>query len=144
MGSERYPGDFEAFAQLAGGAPGAGLLGPTNAFSAKFMCGLADGLLAATPKPPVLWVRGADDVIVCDNSMYDLGELGSLGSSRAGRVTRSGRRAEGRADQGGAGRNAAAGGRYREVVIDDAGHGQHLEQPQRFLARELHHHLSGG
>ena len=37
---------------------------------------------------------------------------------------------------------AAAGGRYREVVIDDAGHGPHLEQPQRFLA-ELNRHLSG-
>jgi len=36
----------------------------------------------------------------------------------------------------------AAGGRYREVVIDDAGHGPHLEQPQRFLA-ELGQHLSG-
>jgi pimeloyl-ACP methyl ester carboxylesterase len=36
---------------------------------------------------------------------------------------------------------AAAGGRYREVVIDDAGHGPHLEQPERFLA-ELGQHLS--
>jgi pimeloyl-ACP methyl ester carboxylesterase len=37
---------------------------------------------------------------------------------------------------------AAAGGRYREVVIDDAGHSPHLEQPRRFLA-ELNQHLSG-
>jgi pimeloyl-ACP methyl ester carboxylesterase len=29
---------------------------------------------------------------------------------------------------------AAAGGRYREVVIEDAGHGPHLDQPERFLA----------
>ena len=36
---------------------------------------------------------------------------------------------------------AAAGGRYREVVIDDAGHGPHLDQPERFLA-ELTGHLA--
>ena len=34
----------------------------------------------------------------------------------------------------------AAGGRYREVVIEDSGHGPHLDQPERFLA-ELAGHL---
>ena len=29
---------------------------------------------------------------------------------------------------------AAAGGRYREVAIEDSGHGPHLDQPERFLA----------
>ena len=29
---------------------------------------------------------------------------------------------------------AAAGGRYREVVIADSGHGPHLDQPEKFLA----------
>jgi len=38
---------------------------------------------------------------------------------------------------------AAAGGRYREVVIEDAGHGPHLDQPERFLA-ELTGHLTVG
>ena len=38
---------------------------------------------------------------------------------------------------------AAAGGRYREAVIDDSGHGPHLDQPEHFLA-ELAHHLAGG
>ena len=36
---------------------------------------------------------------------------------------------------------AAASGRYREVVIEDAGHGPHLDQPERFLA-ELAGHLA--
>jgi pimeloyl-ACP methyl ester carboxylesterase len=36
---------------------------------------------------------------------------------------------------------AAAGGRYREVVIEDSGHGPHLDQPERFLA-ELAGHLA--
>ena len=37
---------------------------------------------------------------------------------------------------------AAAGGRYREVVIEDAGHGPHLDQPEKFVA-ELTGHLGG-
>jgi pimeloyl-ACP methyl ester carboxylesterase len=37
---------------------------------------------------------------------------------------------------------AVAGGRYREAVIEDAGHGPHLDQPERFLA-ELTSHLAG-
>jgi pimeloyl-ACP methyl ester carboxylesterase len=36
---------------------------------------------------------------------------------------------------------AAAGGRYREVVIEDSGHGPHLDQPERFVA-ELVGHLA--
>ena len=38
---------------------------------------------------------------------------------------------------------AAAGAHYREVVIEDAGHGPHLDQPEQFQA-ELTRHLSGG
>jgi pimeloyl-ACP methyl ester carboxylesterase len=37
---------------------------------------------------------------------------------------------------------AVAGGRYREVVIHDSGHGPHLDQPEKFLA-ELSDHLAG-
>src|SRR5438874_4846524 len=37
-------------------------------------------LSGVEPKPPVLWVRGADDVIVSDTSLYDLAYLGSLGA----------------------------------------------------------------
>jgi hypothetical protein len=31
------------------------------------------------PKPPILWIRGADDVIVSDTSLFDFGYLGKLG-----------------------------------------------------------------
>ncbi len=37
-------------------------------------------LSGVQPKPPVLWLRGADDVIVSDTSLYDLAYLGSLGA----------------------------------------------------------------
>ena len=34
---------------------------------------------------------------------------------------------------------ATAGGRYREVVIRDSGHGPHLDQPEQFLAALAEH-----
>ena len=102
-----------------------------------------DGLQAVEPKPPVLWLRGADDVIVSDTSLYDLAYLGSIGAvpgwPGAEAWPPQPMVAQTRAVLDG---YAAAGGRYREVVIDDASHGPHLEQPQRFLA-ELDQHLSG-
>jgi pimeloyl-ACP methyl ester carboxylesterase len=36
---------------------------------------------------------------------------------------------------------AAAGGRYREAVIQDSGHGPHLDQPELFLT-VLSEHLA--
>jgi pimeloyl-ACP methyl ester carboxylesterase len=35
-------------------------------------------LIATQPKPPILWVRGSDDMIVSDNSMFDFGTLGKM------------------------------------------------------------------
>ena len=37
-------------------------------------------LSTVDPKPPVLWIRGTDDVIVSDTSLYDLAHLGALGA----------------------------------------------------------------
>jgi pimeloyl-ACP methyl ester carboxylesterase len=34
---------------------------------------------------------------------------------------------------------AAAGGRYREVAIEDSGHGPHLDQPEKFRAAFANH-----
>ena len=36
-------------------------------------------------------------------------------------------------------RYAANGGRYQEVVIADAGHSPHIEQPEAFMAALLKH-----
>ena len=83
----------------------------------------------------MLWVRGADDVIVSDTSLYDLAYLGSLGAVPGwpGAETWPPQPmvAQTRFVLDG---YAAAGGRYREVVIADAGHGPHLDQPERFMA----------
>jgi len=92
--------------------------------------------------PPVLWLRGTDDVIVSDHSLYDLAYLGSIGAIPGwpGEQTWPPQPmlAQTRAVLDG---YAAAGGRYREVAIDDAAHSPHLDQPERFLA-ELGAHLS--
>ena len=99
-------------------------------------------LSSVQPQPPVLWLRGADDVIVSDTSLYDLAYLGSLGAvpgwPGAQDWPPQPMVAQTRAVLGG---YAAAGGRYREAVIEHAGHGPHLDQPERFLA-ELTGHLA--
>ena len=138
-GDDHYPGTSRTVDAWPGFAPGdrgvLNTMAPTH-----FRIG---GLPAVEPKPPVLWLRGADDVIVSDTSLYDLAYLGSIGAipgwPGAEAWPPQPMVAQTRAVLDG---YAAAGGRYREVVIDDAGHGPHLEQPQRFLA-ELQRHLSG-
>jgi pimeloyl-ACP methyl ester carboxylesterase len=91
-------------------------------------------------KPPVLWLRGADDVIVSDTSLYDFGYLGSIGAvpgwpgPDAWPPQPMLAQTRGLLDG-----YAAAGGRYREVVIQDSGHGPHVDQPKRFLAALLEH-----
>jgi hypothetical protein len=39
-------------------------------------------LSTVDPKPPVLWIRGTEDVIVSDTSLYDPAHLGALGAFR--------------------------------------------------------------
>ena len=98
--------------------------------------------VADRPGPPVLWLRGADDVIVSDTSLYDLAYLGSLGAvpgwPGAQEWPPQPMVAQTRAVLDG---YAASGGRYREAVIEDSGHGPHLDQPERFMA-ELTGHLA--
>jgi len=100
-------------------------------------------LTALSPKPPILWLRGTDDVIVSDTSLYDLAYLGSIGAvpgwpgpdawppqPMLGQT---------RALLDG---YAAAGGQYREIAIQDSGHGPHLDQPVVFRTA-LAEHLAG-
>jgi pimeloyl-ACP methyl ester carboxylesterase len=138
IGADYYPGDSRAVDAWPGFAPGdhgvLNTMAPTH-------FRIAD-LSGVQPRPPVLWLRGADDVIVSDTSLYDLAYLGSLGAVPGwpGAETWPPQPmvAQTRAVLDG---YAAAGGRYREVVIENAGHGPHLDQPERFLA-ELTAHLA--
>jgi len=90
--------------------------------------------VAAEDKPPLLWVYGADDQIVSDTSLSDIGYLGKLGAvpgwpgddvyppqpmvSQTRAVLE---------------RYAAQGGTYREARFEDTGHTPYLEQPERFM-----------
>ena len=75
LGDGRYPGDVAPAAIWPFVATG--MSGVNNAMSPKY-CNLA--AFAEIPeKPPVLWVRGDADVVICDNSICDMAYLGKIG-----------------------------------------------------------------
>jgi pimeloyl-ACP methyl ester carboxylesterase len=133
IGPDRYPGDFVPSANWPNVAPG--VWGPINAATPKYMAGYAQALGAAQPKPPILWIRGSHDAIVSDASMSDIGTLGKLGfvpgwpgdsvfpSQPMLGQTRAMLQ-----------KYAAQGGRFAEHVIQDTGHGPHIEKPAEFNA----------
>src|ERR1700753_159897 len=138
VGDDHYPGTSRQVLAWPGFAPGdrgvLNTMAPTHFRIA--------GLSEVERKPPVLWLRGADDVIVAVTSLYDLGYLGSIGAVPGwpGPDARPSQpmRAQTRALLDG---YTAAGGRSREVIIEDSGHGPHIDQPEGFLAA-LSEHLA--
>ncbi len=126
-----YPGDLTPSSNWPGIAPGTS--GMNNALAPKW---LDQGRFAdIADKPPVLWVRGADDQIVSDRSMFDFGVLGELGvvpgwpgadvypaQPMVGQMRRV------------LERYAAGGGSWRELVFDECGHGPHVEKHDEFVA----------
>jgi pimeloyl-ACP methyl ester carboxylesterase len=140
LGPEDNPGDFVPSPNWPFVAPG--VWGAANALSPKHVAEAVPRLLAAQPKPPVLWVRGSHDLAVGDTSLSCPGTLGSMGAipgwpgmavyppqpmiSQTRAVLE---------------KYAAAGGSYREVVIQDAGHVPFVEKPDEFNA-VFHAHLT--
>lgn len=126
VGDDIYPGDMTTSQNWPGVAPGS--TGTNNALSPKY---LNQGAFAdLDPAPPVLWIRGADDQIVADVSMFDLAQLGKLGAvpgypgeevcptqpmvSQLRSVLEQAR------------------GEFTEIVYEDCGHSPHLEHAERF------------
>ena len=111
--------------------------------SPKYLPGI-EPLLSADPKPPILWVRGAEDQIVSDQSLFDMGTLGKLGfvPGYPGEdvyppqpmVSQTRATLE---------KYAARGGWFVEEVIEDAGHTPFIEKPEQFNAL-FHAHLRRG
>jgi pimeloyl-ACP methyl ester carboxylesterase len=138
IGEREYPGDSVPSDNYPGSAPGK--FGPANAL-APIYAKDAEKLFTVSYKPPVLWVRGADDQIVSDNSMFDVGTLGKLGviPGYPGEdvfppqpmVTQTRTFLE---------KYAAAGGTFQEVVFEDCGHTPYIEQPARFN-QLFHRHI---
>jgi pimeloyl-ACP methyl ester carboxylesterase len=136
VGDDHYPGTAQQAAGWPGFAPGD--RGVLNTMAPTHF--RVDSLAGLDRKPPVLWLRGADDVIVSDTSLYDLGYLGSIGAVPGWPGPEAWPPqpmvAQTRALLDG---YAAAGGRYQEVAFPDSGHGPHIDQAERFRAALTEH-----
>lgn len=136
IGDDFYPGGMTDSPNWPNVAPGTG--GFNNAMSPKYLnlSGFAD----IEDRPPVLWVRGADDQIVSDTSLFDFGFLGQLGAVPGWPG------AEVHPPQPMVGQTRAVleaykanGGNYWEVTIADCGHSPHIEKPEEFNTALLKH-----
>lgn len=131
VGPANYPGDLVASDNWPTVAPGT--QGVNNALAPKYL-NQGDFAKVVNAKLPVLWIRGADDQIVSDTSLFDLGFLGQLGAvpgwpgaevypvqpmvSQVRYVLDNFK---------------ANGGNYQEVVLTDCGHSPHIEKPAETL-----------
>ncbi|MDP9865077.1 MULTISPECIES: alpha/beta fold hydrolase [Streptosporangium] len=128
IGEDHYPGDAVASEVWPGVAPGT--RGVLNALAPTHF--RLDDLHTIDPKPPILWIRGAADVIVSDTSLFDLAHLGALGVVPG---------SPGTPAQPMIAQTRAALQRYgdhREVVLD-SGHSPHVERPEEFRAALVDH-----
>jgi pimeloyl-ACP methyl ester carboxylesterase len=132
-GDTGYPGDTTTSPNWPGVAPGGS--GVNNAFSGKWCDTSAFADLPV--KPPLVWLRGDQDQVISDESMFDFGTLGKLevvpGWPGMEVFPPQPQIAQTRAMLG---RYAAGGGSVREVVLDGCGHGPPVER-----AAELRDHL---
>jgi pimeloyl-ACP methyl ester carboxylesterase len=140
VGEDWYPGDSVVSEHWPGAAPGK--RGIVNAFSRKYFD--ASALAKIDPQPPILWLRGADDMVVSNNAFWDVAALGSMGLV-PGWPGAEDSPPQPMVDQTRAvlDRYQANGGAYREEVIADAGHSPFIEKPAEFNAL-LHPHLTMG
>ncbi len=131
VGEDWYPGDFVPSPHWPGAAPGA--RGIVNAFSRKYFD--ASGIADIRPQPPILWIRGADDLVVSNSAMWDIATLGALGFV-PGWPGPEECPPQPMLDQIRAvlERYKANGGYYREEVISDCGHTPFIEKPEAFNA----------
>lgn len=124
-----YPGKYEACEEWPGILPGD--YGINNAMSPKYMN--LSPIVDITPKCPILWIRGENDIIVSDQSYYDMGFLGKQGCVEGWpgedvfppqpMVSQTRHVLE---------QYKEKGGKYKEVVINDAGHSPHIEKSDIF------------
>ena len=136
IGEKKYPGDSESSENWPFMKPGK--FGPVNAASPKYLQGLAEKIIHSNPKPPVLWIRGSDDLIVSDESLFDMNTLGKMGLipdypgeeicppqpmiAQTRYVLK---------------RYEEEGGKTEEVVMKNTGHSPYIEQPEIFMKHFL-------
>ncbi len=135
IGEDNYPGDFKPVPTWPGVAPGD--RGVLNTMTPNHF-NVAEELVGAASKPPIVWIRGDRDAIVSDTSLFDLAYLGSLGAVPGWpgaeacppqpMVSQTRAVLERYADNGGS---------FREVVYDNCGHSPHIERPAEVTAELL-------
>lgn len=76
IGEGGYPGDLTSSENWPMVAPGT--TGILNALSGKYC--RWDDIVEIADKPPILWTHGEADLVVSNNSMFDMGALGALGA----------------------------------------------------------------
>jgi pimeloyl-ACP methyl ester carboxylesterase len=140
LGPQDMPGDKVNSPNWPYVAPG--VWGAANALSPKY-AGEVAHLYAITPKPRILWLRGANDLAVSDTALSDPGTLGMMGliPGWPGQEVYPPQPMLGQT-RAVLEKYAAAGGAYKEVVIEDAGHAPFLEKLEAFN-RAFHAHLRG-
>jgi pimeloyl-ACP methyl ester carboxylesterase len=139
LGDDAYPGDITPSPNWPYVAPG--VWGPNNAISCKYGTDPA-AIIAADPKPPVIWIRGADDLAVSNAAAADLGSIGPSGII-PGYPGPEVFPPQPMLDQIRAvlADYVAAGGAYEEVVIAGSGHVPYIDQPDEFN-RVFHTYLT--
>ncbi len=139
LGEQANPGDSVPSPNWPFVAPG--VWGSANALSPKY-AGDVSRLYAGEYKVDVLWVRGSHDRAVSDTAASDPGTLGSMGlipgwpgadvyppQPMLGQI------------RDVLEKYSTAGGFYKEVVIEDAGHVPFIEKAEEFN-RLLHAHIA--
>jgi len=138
IGPKDLPGDSVESPNWPFTAPGG--WGVANAASPKYACEV-ERLCAIDSKPPILWIRGSDDLLVSDFAAACPGALGAAGQIPGwpGRDVFPPQPMLGQT-RALLDRYKAAGGTYREVVIENAGHAPFVENLAE-VNRVLHAHL---
>ncbi|HEY1354398.1 MAG TPA: alpha/beta hydrolase [Ktedonobacteraceae bacterium] len=130
VSDDSYSADHVPSANWPGVAPGT--RGVNNALSPRYLN--QEELVNLAPKPPVLWVHGADDRAVSDTSLFDPGFLGQVGVMPgwpgAQVYPPQPMKAQIRAILA---RYRAHGAQTQEVLLPDCGHAPHIEKPEDVL-----------
>ena len=136
IGDDFYPGSSTPSPNWPGVGPAP--RGVNNAFAPAWSNTSAFG---DVPRPvPLLWIRGDEDQVVSDASMFDFGTLGKLGAVPGWpgdeifppqpQIAQTRAVFERRLDHG---------GRMREVVLNEVGHGPLIERPDEVARLMLDH-----
>ena len=126
LGERDYPGDSRPSTNWPFVAPGE--WGINNALSPRHV-GSPDRMIAADPKPEILWIRGESDLVVSNTAAADPGTWGPTGLV-PGYPGPDAYPPQPMLDQTRAVLDAY--GPYREVVIPDCGHVPYIERPAAF------------